>query len=69
VTGLLRDLHRCPFPDLTASIASLASDDLVIRLVRSATQQGDLLGIPATGSRHLYAFDIYLVEGLRQDHR
>lgn len=59
VTGLLR-VFIGALPDLNAVEQDIvASDDLVvIRLVVSATQQGDLLGIPATGK----PVDIYRVE-------
>ena len=52
VTGLLRTFIGA-LPDLVAVEQDLiASDDLVVmRLVVSATQQGDLLGIPATGQQ------------------
>src|ERR1700761_7126030 len=51
-------------PDLQADEQDvIASDDLVVmRLVVSATQEGDLLGIPATGRRVEWdAVDIYRV--------
>jgi predicted ester cyclase len=59
LTGFLGAL-----PDLRAEEQDLiASNDLVvIRLVVSATQKGDLLGIPATGrSVQWNAIDIYRV--------
>jgi predicted ester cyclase len=64
VTGLLRTFIGA-LPDLIAVEQDIvASDDLVvIRLVVSATQQGDLLGIPATGKPVSWdAVDIYRVE-------
>ena len=64
VTGLLRTFIGA-LPDLVAVEQDLvASDDLVVmRLVVSATQQGDLLGIPATGKPVSWdAVDIYRVE-------
>jgi len=51
-------------PDLVAEEQDvIASDDLVVmRLVVTATQQGDLLGIPATGRRVQWnAVDIYRI--------
>ena len=51
-------------PDLVAEEQDvIASGDLVVvRLIVSATQQGDLLGIPATGRRVQWnAIDIYRV--------
>ena len=64
VTGLLRTFIGA-LPDLNAVEQDIvASDDLVVmRLVVSATQQGDLLGIPATGKPVTWdAVDIYRVE-------
>jgi predicted ester cyclase len=64
VTGLLRSFIGA-LPDLNAVEQDLvASDDLVVmRLVVSATQQGDLLGIAATGKPVRWdAVDIYRVE-------
>jgi predicted ester cyclase len=64
VTGLLRTFIGA-LPDLVAVEQDIiASDDLVVmRLVVSATQQGDLLGIPATGKPVSWdAVDIYRVE-------
>jgi predicted ester cyclase len=64
VTGLLRSFIGA-LPDLIAVEQDIvASDDLVvIRLVVSATHQGDLLGIPATGKPVSWdAVDIYRVE-------
>ena len=64
VTGLLRAFIGA-LPDLNAVEQDIvASGDLVvIRLVVSATQQGDLLGIPATGKPVTWdAVDIYRVE-------
>ena len=64
VTGLLRTFIGA-LPDLNAVEQDIvASDDLVvIRLVVSATQQGDLLGIPATGKPVTWdAVDVYRVE-------
>src|SRR6476660_702924 len=64
VTGLPRTFIGA-LPDLVAVEQDLiASDDLVVmRLVVSATQQGDLLGIPATGKPVSWdAVDLYRVE-------
>jgi predicted ester cyclase len=64
VTGLLRSFIGA-LPDLNAVEQDIvASDDLVVmRLVVSATQRGDLLGIPATGKPVRWdAVDIYRVE-------
>jgi predicted ester cyclase len=64
VVGLLRTFIGA-LPDLIAvEQAVVASDDLVVmRLAVSATQQGDLLGIPATGKPVRWdAVDIYRVE-------
>jgi predicted ester cyclase len=64
VTGLLRTFIGA-LPDLNAVEQDvIASDDLVVmRLVVSATQQGDLLGIPASGKPVTWdAVDIYRVE-------
>jgi predicted ester cyclase len=64
VTGLLRAFIGA-LPDLNAVEQDvIASNDLVvIRLVVSATQQGDLLGIPATGMPVRWdAVDIYRVD-------
>ena len=63
VTGLLRAFIGA-LSDLDAVEQDIvASDDLVVmRLVVSATQQGDLLGIPATGKPVTWdAVDIYRV--------
>jgi predicted ester cyclase len=63
VTGLLRTFIGA-LPDLNAVEQDvIASDDLVVmRLVVSATQQGDLLGIPASGKPVTWdAVDIYRV--------
>jgi predicted ester cyclase len=64
VTGLLRSFIGA-LPDLNAIEQDIvASDDLVvIRLIVSATQRGDLLGIPATGKPVRWdAVDIYRVD-------
>ena len=64
VTGLLR-VFIGALPDLNAVEQDIvASGDLVvIRLVVSATQQGDLLGIAATGKPVTWdAVDIYRVD-------
>jgi predicted ester cyclase len=64
VTGLLHSFIGA-LPDLNADEQDIvASDDLVVmRLVVSATQHGDLLGIPATGKPVRWdAVDIYRVE-------
>ena len=64
VTGLLR-IFIGALPDLNAVEQDvIASDDLVVmRLVVSATQQGDLLGIPASGKPVTWdAVDIYRVD-------
>jgi predicted ester cyclase len=64
VTGLLRTFIGA-LPDLNAVEQDVvASDDLVVmRLVVSATQQGDLLGMPATGKPVRWdAVDIYRVD-------
>jgi len=64
VTGLLRSFIGA-LPDLNAVEQDVvASDDLVVmRLVVSATQQSDLLGIPATGKAVTWdAVDIYRIE-------
>ncbi len=64
VTGLLRTFIGA-LPDLKAVEQDVvASGDLVvIRLVVSATHQGDLLNIPATGKPVSWdAVDIYRVE-------
>jgi predicted ester cyclase len=63
VTGLLRTFIGA-LPDLNAVEQDvIASADLVVmRLVVSATQQGDLLGIPASGKPVTWdAVDIYRV--------
>jgi predicted ester cyclase len=64
VTGLLRSFIGA-LPDLNAVEQDIvASDDLVVMwLAVSATHQGDLLGIPATGKPVRWeAVDIYRVE-------
>ena len=64
MTGLLRSFIGA-LPDLNAVEQDIvASDDLVVmRLVVSAAQQSDLLGIPATGKPVRWdAVDIYRVE-------
>ena len=64
VTGLLRTFIGA-LPDLVAvEQDTIASGDLVVmRLVVTATHQGDLLGIPATGKPVSWdAVDIYRVE-------
>jgi predicted ester cyclase len=64
VTGLLRTFIGA-LPDLNAVEQDvIASDDLVVmRLVVTATQQGDLLGIPASGKPVTWdAVDIYRVD-------
>jgi predicted ester cyclase len=64
VTGLLRTFIGA-LPDLNAVEKDvIASDDLVVmRLVVSATQLGDLLGIPASGKPVTWdAVDIYRVD-------
>jgi steroid delta-isomerase-like uncharacterized protein len=64
VSGLLRTFIGA-LPDLNAVEQDvIASDDLVVmRLVVTATQHGDLLGIPASGKRVSWdAVDIYRVE-------
>src|ERR1700751_333823 len=63
LTGLLTAFIGA-LPDLHAEEQDvIASDDLVVmRLVVTATQEGDLLGIPATGRRVKWdAVDIYRV--------
>ena len=63
LTGLLT-LFLGALPDLVATEQDvIASDDLVVvRLVVTATQEGDLLGIPATGRPVTWnAVDIYRV--------
>jgi predicted ester cyclase len=63
LTGLLNAFLGA-LPDLRAEEQDvIASDDLVVmRLVVSATHEGDLLGIPATGRRVTWdAVDIYRV--------
>jgi len=63
LTGLLTTFIGA-LPDLHADERDvIASDDLVVlRLVVSATHEGDLLGIPATGRRVTWdAVDIYRV--------
>jgi predicted ester cyclase len=64
VTGMLQTFIGA-LPDLSAVEQDIvASDDLVVmRLIVSATQQGDLLGMPATGKPVSWdAVDIYRVE-------
>ena len=68
VTGLLRTFIGA-LPDLNAVEQDvIASDDLVaMRLVVTATQQGDLLGIPASGKPVTWdAVDIYRVNDAKQ---
>jgi steroid delta-isomerase-like uncharacterized protein len=63
VTGILRSFIG-PLPDLQAVEQDIiAEDDLVmVRLVITATQQGDLLGVPASGRQIRWnAVDIYRI--------
>ena len=53
-------------PDLHANVQDIFGhgDEVVVRLVVTGTQEGPLLGIPATG-RHLHwdAIDLYRLKG------
>ena len=65
VAGLMTTVVTS-IPDLHANVQDIFGhgDEVVVRLVVTGTQEGPLLGIPATG-RHLQwdAIDLYRLEG------
>ena len=65
VAGVLAGIVAA-IPDLHASVQDIFGhgDEVVVRLVVTGTQEGPLLGIPATG-RHLQwdAIDLYRLKG------